>query len=233
MGMTRIHAPSSAWVPDITRSGPRRGTEGPLSSARQAVVHRPGRSHAWGKDRMERGLIVVIGGVDTVDNPAGPRRPGHRACGRACGRRGERQGPGVGDASSSPGRRRPAQSVHRPAHTVVLRLGGRSRRVARTPTAVTRRRPSASLGVPGFPQARCGDGDSGDGSVLVPASFDDPQGCPHPVDLWTEGGRREIAADRGRRSRCGLRAHTRGEKPVDKQASPIQMAVYHRVSDRS
>lgn len=71
-----------------------------------------------------RELIVVIGGVDTVDNPAAARRPGHLPCGRARGRAGDGHRRGVGGHRSSPGLRRPAQLVHRLAHTVVLRPAG-------------------------------------------------------------------------------------------------------------
>jgi len=43
------------------------------------VIHSRASSNAWGRDRMERGLIVVIGAVDDVDNhlqAAGAADPG-------------------------------------------------------------------------------------------------------------------------------------------------------------
>lgn len=82
--MTRIHA-QSAWAADITRSSASRGTEGVLVIRRPVlsshVIHSRATSHAWGRDQMERGLIVVIGGVDDVDNRLWPAHDGTPAWG--------------------------------------------------------------------------------------------------------------------------------------------------------
>ena len=76
------------WDADITRFGGSRGTEGSLvilEGARVSVIHTGARSHAWGRDRMERGLIVVIGGVDSVENSLDPAVRGLCGWGQARG----------------------------------------------------------------------------------------------------------------------------------------------------
>lgn len=113
--MTRIHA-QSTWDDDITWSSASRGTEGVLvihSSGRLVgLIHSRPSSHAWGRDRMERGLIVVIGGVDSVDNCRAAAHDGESGWGQVRGPAVDDAQGGVGESHESPGAAVPAQSVH-------------------------------------------------------------------------------------------------------------------------
>ena len=108
-----------AWVPDITWSGAGSGTEGDLVIRQGSYVHRQGSSHAWGREWMERGLIIFFGGVDTVDNPLQPAAGTDLGCGCRRGQHVDELAWGVDADASSQGLRARAQSVHS-----VVRRGG-------------------------------------------------------------------------------------------------------------
>ena len=101
-----------AWVPDITWSGAGSGTEGDLVIRQGSYVHRQGSSHAWGREWMERGLIIFFGGVDTVDNRLQPAAGADLGCGCRRGQRVDELARGVDADASSQGCRARAQSVH-------------------------------------------------------------------------------------------------------------------------
>lgn len=101
-----------AWVPDITWSEAGSGTEGDLVIRQGSYVHRQGSSHAWGREWMERGLIIVLGVVDTVDNHLQLAAGADLGCGCRRGRRVDEQAVGVDADGSSQGGRARAQPVH-------------------------------------------------------------------------------------------------------------------------
>ena len=208
--MTRIHARSRAWVPDITWSRALLGTE--VASCHSPAARSP-----------QAGQQPCVGeGMDG-------ERTHH--CHRRCGHRGQ----------LPPARQRRGIRVWTTAWTECRRTAGgcgRRRRIPRpswacTPHPQPRPQPGPSecelSGEVACPSgARKGEVLPAAGSVWAThrVAVDElgrvarhtgsrwyPQECPQPVDLWTT----EVP-DRYSRVGHGVvaRAHTGGEKPVDK-----------------
>ena len=186
-----------AWVPDITWSGAGSGTEGDLVIRQGSHVHRQGSSHAWGREWMERGLIIFFGGVDTVDNPLQPAAGADLGCGCRRGQHVDELAWGVDADASSQGLRARAQSVHS-----VVRRGG--------PANVDGRwrqgpRDDVDGGTRGEPGSCCGS--SRVGLWTVSGVLPGMPGRALPTRLSTacgsvdEGGRGELPEGRSRTGR--------------------------------
>ena len=187
--MTRIHA-QSTWDDDITWSSASRGTEGVLvihSSGRLVgLIHSRPSSHAWGRDRMERGLIVVIGGVDSVDNCRAAAHDGESGWGQVRGPAVDDAQGGVGECHESPGAAVPAQSVHmllrRPMWETTRVPGPGNPGDAAEPVV-----PAAEWGRREAPNRLPVDEIGRVARVRATRGY--PQDCPQAVDLWTDRGR--------------------------------------------
>lgn len=182
---------------------------GSLSFARpvggRGLIHSRPTSHAWGRDRMERGLIVVIGGVDSVDNCRHAAHDGESGWGEVRGPTVDDGQRDVGESWESPRPPVPAQVVH----MLVRRLMWETVHVVgpgNPGNGVLQVVPAAEEGRRAVPTALSVDDIGRVDRVRGTHGY--PQDCPQVVDLWTKRGRGAGAGGGHRRSRSGLSGRT-------------------------